>query len=80
MNPKPFHVDVNDDACSLVGLFRLVRMKIQIHSLPLGAAFGAEKIAVSPVKLYTKQHCTHKRCFIRHDEIKMRPIGPITAD
>ncbi len=48
-------------------------MKMQIHSLPLGAAFGAVKIAVSSVTLYTKQHCTHKRCFIRHyrrDEIK----------
>ncbi len=55
MNPKPFHVDVNDDdACSLVGLFRLVWMKIQIHSLPLGAAFGAVKIAVSPVKAVHK--------------------------
>ncbi len=52
-------------------------MKMQINYLPLGAAFGAVKIAVSPVKLYTKQHCTHKRCFIRHyrrDEIKMRTI------
>ncbi len=33
-------------------------MKMLIHSLPLGAAFGAVKIAVSPVKLYTKQHCS----------------------
>ncbi len=51
-------------------------MKTQIHSLPLGAAFGALNIAVSPVTLYTKQH--YKRCFIRHyrqDEMKMRPIN-----
>ncbi len=58
-------------------------MKMQIPSLPLGAAFGVVKIAVSPVMLYTKQHCAHKCCFIRHyrhDEMKMRPVGPITAD
>jgi len=36
----------------LVDLFMLVRMKVQIHSLPLGAAFGALKIAVS------RQRCT----------------------
>ncbi len=33
------------------------------------------KIAVSPVTLYTKQHCAHKRCFIRHyrqDEMEMK--------
>ncbi len=33
------------------------------------------KIAVFPVTLYTKQHCAHKRCFIRHyrhDEMKMK--------
>ncbi len=50
-------------------------MKTQIHSLPLGAAFGALNIAVCPVTLYTKQH--YKRCFIRRyrqDEMKMRPI------
>ncbi len=29
--------------------FRVVWMKMQIHSLPLSAAFGALKIAVSPV-------------------------------
>ncbi len=56
-------------------IFALVWMKTQIHSLPLGAAFGALNIAVSPVTLYTKQH--YKHCFIRHyrqDEMKMRPI------
>ncbi len=50
-------------------------MKMQIHSLPLGAAFGAVKIAVYPVTLYTKQHCAHKCCFIRHyrhDEMKIK--------
>ncbi len=43
--------------------------------------FGAVKIAVAPEPLYTKQQWV--RCFIRryrHDEMKMRPIGPITAD
>ncbi len=53
-------------------------MKMQIHSLPVDAALV--KIAVSPVKLYTKQHCAHKRCFIKHysrDEMELRPI---TAD
>ncbi len=62
----------------LVGLFALVWMKMQIHSLPLGGAFAAVKIAVSPVTLYTQQHCAHKHCFIRHyrrDEMKMRPIN-----
>ncbi len=57
-------------------IFVLVWMKTQIHSLPLGAAFGALNIAVSPVTLYTKQH--YKCCFIRHyrqDEMKMRPIN-----
>ncbi len=57
--------------------FALVWMKMQIHSLPLGAAFGALKISVSPVTLYTTQHCAHKHCFIRHyrwDEMEMRPI------
>ncbi len=34
----------------LVGLFTLVWMKMQIHSLPLDAAFGAVHISVSPVK------------------------------
>ncbi len=50
---------------------------MQIHSLPLGAAFGAVKIVVFPVTLYTKQYCAHKHCFIRHyrcDDMKMRPI------
>ncbi len=32
----------------LVGLLALVWLKMQIHSLPLGAAFGALKIAVFP--------------------------------
>ncbi len=48
---------------------------MQIHSLPLGAAFGALNISVSPVTLYTTQHCAHKRCFIRHyrrDEMEMK--------
>ncbi len=47
----------------------------QISSLPLGAAFGAVKIAVSPVTAVHTQHCVHKRCFIRHyrhDEMKMK--------
>jgi len=30
---------------------------MQIRSLSLGAAFGEVKIAVSPVTLYSKQHC-----------------------
>ncbi len=33
--------------------FSLVLMKMQIHSLPLGDAFGALKSDVSPVTLYT---------------------------
>ncbi len=37
-------------------------MKMQIHSLPLGAAFVVAK-KVSPVTLYTMQHCAHKHCF-----------------
>ncbi len=45
MNPKPFHIDINMKhkhiAHPLVGLFALVWMKMQIHSLPLDAAFGA---------------------------------------
>ncbi len=62
--------------------FGAVWTKMLIHSLPLGATLGAVKIVVYPVTLSTKQHCTHN-CFIRHyrhDEIKMRPIEPITAD
>jgi len=50
-------------------------MKTQIQSLSRGAAFGAVKIAVSPVTLYTQQH--YKHCFIRRyrqDDMKMRPI------
>ncbi len=50
----------------------LVWMKMQIHSLPLGAAFRAQRIAVSLLKLSTKQHC---HCFIRHyrhDEMEMK--------
>ncbi len=48
-NPKPFHVDINMHIAEqhehierpLVGLLVLVWTKMQIHSLPLGAAFGA---------------------------------------
>ncbi len=48
LNPKPFHVDVNMKRIFPAHL--LVWMKMQIHSLPLGAAF-----AVTLVTLYTKQ-------------------------
>ncbi len=65
-----YQLETLEYCCPLVGLFALVWMKMQIHSLPLGAAFGAGKIAVSPVTLYTKQHCTHKHCFLLWNEIK----------
>ncbi len=48
-------------SCQLVGLFALVWMKMQIHSLPLGAAFGA-----------AHRNAVHKA--YRHDEMNMRPI------
>ncbi len=55
-------------------------------SLSLGAAFGAVKIAVSPVPLYTKkaalcsQTLLYQALHCMHDEMEMRPIGPITTD
>ncbi len=57
-----FHVGLNETANS----FFATRCR-----------FWSVNISVSPVTLYTKQHCAHKRCFIRHyrrDEMKMRPI------
>ncbi len=48
-------------SCQLVGLLALVWMKMQIHSLPLGAAFGA-----------AHRNAVHKA--YRHDEMNMRPI------
>ncbi len=60
--PPTFLIGLNDHATS----FFATRCR-----------FWSVKIAVSPVTLYTKQHCAHKRCFIRHyrhDEMKMRPI------
>ncbi len=42
---------------------------MQINSLPAEGAVVEVESAVSPVKLYTKQSYTHKRCFIRQDEI-----------
>ncbi len=41
-------------------IFALFGIKMQIHSLPLGATFGAVKLAVSPVTLHTMHHCAHK--------------------
>ncbi len=50
---------------------------MQIHSLPLGGTFGAVKNCGFPGNAV---HKAALRSHYRHDEIKMRPIGPITAD
>ncbi len=46
-------------------------MKMLINYLALGVAFGAVKIAVSPVKLYTNAALSDITVMM-----KMRPIGP----
>ncbi len=66
MLTSTWNISILIPTCSMCWSFLLVWMKMQIHSLPLGATFGALKISVSAVTLYTKQHCAHKHCFIRH--------------
>ncbi len=51
-------------------------MKMQIHSLPLDAAFGEVKIAVSPVMAVHKA-ALHSQMLLYqawHDEMEMKSI------
>ncbi len=60
-NPKPFHVDVSAQSWEIL-IFALVWMKMQIHSLLLGAAFGALKAHKHCFKWNQTNHCRLASC------------------